>query len=214
MDDLQAQLEDLYDGQSDEEPQTHSEDGAGEFEEENSDVAEEAQPKAEEVENAEFELDDLDQLLEQEVSVPPPRVPSVPAPPRKVSRPEGIQRSMENRVVLNIPGAGELHYYRSTQQMHAFCALRNSTHSSGCRKQMTCAPAKRGTGRPLGFLIAWMRKAGECDSKHEHVHCCIPSLEERRKARELFNRMPEAAEWSSFENAKDSPNDPDEPVCV
>jgi hypothetical protein len=51
-------------------------------------------------------------------------------------------------------------------------------------------------------------------TKHEHVHTCKPSLQQRRDARAFFMQLPEAAEFARFEKPKANPNDDDEPPRV
>lgn len=142
-----------------------------------------------------------------------PHVEPEPAPPLPAARRRPHARSTANRTVFVVPG-GELHYYHLTQKMAAFCANRDSTHCNDCRKQLSTAGGGRHcrSGRPVGFLMAWLAKRDEFDSRSGHVHMCNPNLEERQRARRVFNALPESAAFARYEKNKDRPTDPDEPV--
>ena len=128
-------------------------------------------------------------------------------------RPDGIIRDLANRVVINIPDIGEIHYYRSCKRLEAFCKHRAGKHYDGCRRSCTCAPARRGSGRPIGMLVAWLQLADAHEDKTSHVHWCIPSLAERQAARQLFQGLPGSDEFLAFEKQQDD-GSPEEPLVV
>ncbi len=143
---------------------------------------------------------------------PAPHAEPEPAPPLPAVGKRPHSRSTANRTVFVVPG-GELHYYHLTDKMTAFCANRDTTHQHDCRKQLSTAGSRHcRSGRPVGFLMAWLAKRDEFDSRSGHVHMCSPSLEDRQRARRVFNELPESTAFARFEKKKERPTDPDEPV--
>ena len=122
-------------------------------------------------------------------------------------------RNYGNRVVMQVEDMGELHYYHNTKQMQAFCKHRTGRHSDNCRRGATTALVRRGSGRPIGMLTAWLRQADSFDTKIEHVHCCLPSLTERQEARAYFQNLEGADVFLAFEKER-QPGDPDEPATA
>ncbi len=134
-----------------------------------------------------------------------------PQPRQPASRAVGVRGGHESRDVFELPdGSGTLRYYHASGSMQAFCCLGRSLHSSDCRKSATCCPVRRGSGRPIGLLVAWLQGGTGFDNKTEHVHSCRPSYEERKAAREWFMSLPHASEFCEFEKPK-APGDTDEP---
>ena len=134
-----------------------------------------------------------------------------PHPREPATRAVGVRGGQESRDVFELPdGSGTLRYYHASGSMQAFCCLGRSLHSSDCRKSATCCPVKRGSGRPIGLLVAWLQAAIDFDDKTEHVHSCRPTYEARKAAREWFMTLPGASDFCSFEKPK-APGDPDEP---
>ena len=126
-----------------------------------------------------------------------------------IERPVGISRSTINRAVFEVEAWGEIHYYHLTQQMVAFCSLRHSTHPA-CRKQMTTNPTRgRASGRPIGSLVAWLKLSGEHDSKGAHVHCAIPTWQERTDARRYFMTLDGSEAFAKYEKEKKAGEDPE-----
>lgn len=142
---------------------------------------------------------------QQDVGEIPVAEPAAASIPRHI--PAGITRSTVNRTVFEIPHHGELHFYHLSNQMIAFCKYRNSSHCEGCRKQMTTAPQKRGSGRPIRALVAWLMKADNFDTRAAHVHCSPPTLEERKAGRNLFEGLPDHESFSKFEKKKNKGDD-------
>ena len=140
--------------------------------------------------------------------VPPPEPPEER---RQAPRRGPVARSTINRTVFAVPH-GELHFYHLTGKMAAFCGNRDSLHASDCRKQSSTTPgSKCRSGRPIGYLMAWLQKKDEFDNRASHIHLCVPSLEDRQQARAAFNALPRSATFAGFEHHKPRPSDPDEP---
>lgn len=149
---------------------------------------------------------------ETEKTEPEPASGSCDDPTATARAPRGpTTRSTLNRDIFDVPGLGELRYYILTDTMTAVC----SCHPGGeCRRSATTAPQRRGSGRPIGHLIAWLQQGHEYDSRNRHVHECRPSLSDRQAARRFFQGLPGSDEFSAFEKEKSSRTDPDEPVKV
>ena len=152
-----------------------------------------------------------------DLQVAPPEVPPRPVEPpeethREVHRPTGLTRSTLNRTVFEVSSFGELHYYHTSEQMVAFCPLRSSSHP-GCRKQMTTNPKKKGSGRPIGALVAWLRMSHEHGTKLSHVKSCTPTYQERVEARKFFEGLPGADSFAKYEKKK-GVNEDSEPKTV
>ena len=124
-----------------------------------------------------------------------------------------VSRSTENREVFAFPDGSELHYYFLSGSMVAFCRHRQDLHAQGCRESATTQPKRRGTGRPIGMLVAWLQACDQYEDKSSHVHSCMPSLDARKSAREFFNGLPGSASFSLYETRKEA-GDPDEPVTA
>ena len=210
------------------EPEVDSEHNAGNDDARNTDASENS---AEEFLDELFEEDarlgpiaaDEDLLAAEEPPLPPPEEPpppqeppppAGPAPARPRDQRAGVVRGgLESRDVFVLPNAlGTLRYYHGTKSMQAFCpwGREYDVHESDCRKSATCNPQRRGSGRPIGLLVAWLQAHKDFATKHEHVHTCKPSLQQRRDARAFFMQLPEAAEFARFEKPKANPNDDDD----
>ena len=110
--------------------------------------------------------------------VAPPLVPKAKA---KAAPRSGGELSGEAVLRLKVPG-GTLVYYEHTKDVTAYC----DRHPE-CRKTRTTRPGnKRGQGRPLGFLLAWLGKAADYTNQSTHVHRCRVTLEDRRAGRMLL----------------------------
>ena len=147
----------------------------------------------------------------------PPAAAAPAAPPGPsvddgaVRRPRAAGvRDYGNRIAIEVPGCGEIHYYRSTGQFVAFCRHRKDRHASDCRKSAVGHLAKRGSGRPLGLLTAWLQRADEFEHKMGHVHLCIPTLAQRQSGRNLFASLEGSEEFlnSEKERADGAPAEP------
>ena len=162
------------------------------------------------------EAADEENLQQPQPPLPPPAEPPPADPAREPRQRELVQRGgLESRDVFTLPnGLGTLRYYRASSSMQAFCPWGRDVHETDCRKSAGCNPAKRGSGRPIGLLVAWLRAHSDFATKHEHVHTCKPSLQQRRDARAWFMQLRGASDFAEFEKPKADPNDDDEPAKV
>ena len=104
--------------------------------------------------------------------------------------------------VKHNPALGNLH---ATCEAHA---------SERCIKTRTLAhnPAKRGTGRPLGFLCGWLADAARFPDKESHMKHC-PELLTRQQARQRAKREWNAEAFFNLEHVADD-EDGSEPETV
>ena len=120
----------------------------------------------------------------------------------------GARPSGEPVVRFEVEG-GVLVYYAHSKEMACFY---HHAHHSDCRRTRTTDPKKdKNKGRPIGFLLAWLAKAGEHASQQDHVHKCPVSFEERVAARMNFMSLPRSEEFAENERPK-RPDEPDEPL--
>lgn len=117
-------------------------------------------------------------------------------------------RSVLNREAIDIPGLGQLRYYKNSGNISAACTI----HSADCRRSATTISQNK-SGRPIGLLVAWLQLGHDYSARTSHVHSCKPSLTERQAAREFFNSLEGSSEFSQYERPKKS-DEPDEPVKV
>ena len=131
------------------------------------------------------------------------------------------RRAPEARDAIEIVGYGVLKAVNGESAFIAFCGCPLHKHAAcdgrargrgrgragrggdagtikaiDCKKQRTRrggASGKASTGRPIGFLIAWLMRQGAEDSRPQHCsHNDIP-FAERRAARTFFNSLPGSA---------------------
>ena len=161
-----------------------------------------------------FNLDEaVDEVLESEFfhHVTPARPLDAREPQPNSNRTDRAvaSRSTANRDVFNIPGLGQLRYYHQSGTISAVCPV-HASHD--CRRSATTMPTKRGSGRPIGHLIAWLQLAESCSCRTSHVHSCRPTLEQRQAAREYFEKLDGHETFGQFERPRASgePNEPRE----
>ena len=101
-------------------------------------------------------------------------------------------------------GLGELHFSTSGEYLRAHCYAHPA-----CRRQRTInasdALNRQGQGRPVGHLLAWLRKGQAVDTAQEHIamKAAMLSYSERKQAREDFYAQPGAEEWAdTYERAR------------
>ncbi|CAE7234861.1 unnamed protein product [Symbiodinium sp. KB8] len=98
----------------------------------------------------------------------------------------GGGRSGEEIIRLDVTG-GRLVYYAESQDLKVFCT--NAGHLN-CEKKRTVKPGgRKGQGRPIGFLLAWLACADSFEDARKHVHNCKPTLAQRKEARENFKTV-------------------------
>ena len=135
-----------------------------------------------ELEEAAAEAEAVAELeAEEAASAAPPPPPPPPPPPAAAAAAaaddddDDVDGGLECRdVVVLLDGSGSLRYYYASGYMAAFCSV--PSHGAECRKQSTCIPLKRASGRPLEFLTAWLRS--QYESRIGHIHSCRPTLQD------------------------------------
>ena len=109
---------------------------------------------------------------------------------------------------LHLP-VGELRFYPRTSEVHAFC--RNPRHAPDCRKSRTTKGGrKRGQGRCLGYLVAWLHDHENHASRFAHTQAIIT----RAMREDGRRRLKEAEGWAAFAECERAlaPSEPEEPV--
>jgi hypothetical protein len=91
------------------------------------------------------------------------------------------------RVLVDVAAGHSLRYDIHSGQLIAYCGL----HGAKCRLQRTTkSSAKAGSGRPIGFLVAWLGAAVNHSSRDEHFADREFSHEDRSIARDAFADIP------------------------
>ncbi|CAE7236522.1 unnamed protein product [Symbiodinium sp. CCMP2456] len=109
-----------------------------------------------------------------------------PAAHPAAGRAGGGVRSGEEIIRVDVAG-GRLVYYGESQDLKVFCT--NAGHLN-CEKKRTVKPGgRKGQGRPIGFLLAWLAAADSFEDASKHVHKCKPTLAQRTEAREKFKTV-------------------------
>ena len=119
--------------------------------------------------------------------VEPPLPPPLAAPPQQEERRAG----REPMAVLFVPG-GKLTYYYGGRDINLVAECRNCCHGRCVRTKTLKPPAerlavkKKGQGRPLGLLTAWLARGVDLALKSDHWSddAMNPSKAERQAARE------------------------------
>ena len=106
-------------------------------------------------------------------------------------------------MVVMVPG-GEIHLYRATahskKRFIAFC----DTHKKNkCTMQRSAEEHAKGTnsaqGRPLGFLMAWLKDGLDNDYEHHHECSRFQGYDERCEGRVVLGGTPGGAALISEE---------------
>jgi hypothetical protein len=120
-----------------------------------------------------------------------------------------------------VPGYGYIFWYRSTKEFYAFCYdgahirlasdadYKDPTNDKPrfCRKTRTSIAGKRqGSGKPLGFLTAWLLAQGFQTCSYDHVHFTFPTLAERQAARALLRTVAGSAAVFAEEQPSTDPD--------
>ena len=116
-----------------------------------------------------------------------------------------------------IPGSdlkGQIHITElgDRREMYAVCPCKG-THGA-CIKTRTCNPGRRrGQGRPLGYLAAWLRESTHADlaTKADHM-AFTPSVAQRRAARASLVGADDVLRYTAFERPREAGegSEPDE----
>lgn len=146
-----------------------------------------------------------------EPPAPAPPAPPAAAPPPAAPRPPVAGRRGRGEATVILP-TGRITFYLQKNVMEATC--RNLDHGKcvltrtvRCRAGTEGNPFPKG-GRPLGFLAAWLCRAG-CASKEEHWSDMHLSLEERVAGRQQIMEAEGGAQLLMWERAR-RPDEPEE----
>ena len=146
--------------------------------------------------------------------------PSAPADRARHGNREFHERRADFwRDELEIPHLGKLRFYRHEKHIVAVCT--NPEHRD-CRMTRTLEEAPRigkpgsksaGQGRPLGLMVAWLRKQFDYSTQQAHLKSCKPDLESRQEARRELREMPHGEQFLGYERAL-RPGEPEEPEAI
>jgi hypothetical protein len=102
---------------------------------------------------------------------------------------------------------GQLVWDPAGKQLDAHCgtAAHNAGHSRCHTDRALTTGRRKGQGRPIGFLVAWLRCCG-CPSKSDHQQLKtdlgkLNKIHERRSARAWLHGRPGAAQVFGLERA-------------
>ena len=95
------------------------------------------------------------------------------------------------------------------KELYATCGIPG--HGSCVRTKTANAGPKKGQGRPLGFLSAWLLAGKDCGTKDDHMRYKV-TLKQRQEGRTLLALLPGSEDFFAFEADKKNDADPDEPV--
>jgi hypothetical protein len=166
---------------------------------------------------AEPSVPDLGEIIAEIPRRQPGSVPSVP------EQPQGPRKQKISEVLLDLPPdfPGRLSYNISSRSFQAtcFCEEHKTTlnlkgEPLQCRISRTSNASrwKPQQGRPLGTLVAWLRKASEHPDQPGHIYS-IPSPKERRDARTWLMTLPNVESFLSLERPL-RPGEADEPASA
>lgn len=98
------------------------------------------------------------------------------------------------------PGLGSVRYYPVSSTMQAYCPH----HGSDCRKTRTVKPGRpEHQGRPLGFLLSWLKDCANHETKQQHIHEHRKYTHAvRAEAREEFMQREGASAFAEYERAR------------
>lgn len=85
--------------------------------------------------------------------------------------------------IIKLGEFGEIRYNHNLEQFRAHC---NNPAHEACRKTRTSRPGRSGQGRPLGFLMEWLRCAANIPDQKSHVGVNSISHSDRIAARQCF----------------------------
>lgn len=114
----------------------------------------------------------------------------------------------------NLVGAIRITEIGDRRELYATCPC-SAKHGVCIKTRTANAGRRKGQGRPLGYLGAWLQAAarGDMATKADHMKF-MPSLAERRMARAAIARLPEAQRFFDFERSRgeDEASEPEEIV--
>ena len=111
---------------------------------------------------------------------------------------------------------GSLRWLPHGKQLVAVCGY--DKHID-CRRVRTtqAAPrpttaARKGQGRPVGHLVAWLRRQTSFETQQGHRHYFSATRQQRRDARQVFYNMPGGREFAdAYERPRREDEESDEP---
>lgn len=111
-----------------------------------------------------------------------------------------------------------LRHYVATNTVVMHCAQHVEDNCRLTRSLAESGLARRaGQGRPLGLLLAWSTRGRPGQSAGEHVHECVPSLEQRQSARRELSQLATQNEALRQLMALERPcrlGEPEEPMAI
>lgn len=137
-----------------------------------------------------------------------PLPPAAPAVPQALRLPgaEAPRRGQFPTMGVKIEHRGYTHTVRFDFPGLNFVA-QCGKHGPQCRQhRRSLAGRKKGSGRPIGYLVGWLFKCDLFDGPnagqlHVHDKRKIPSFFERVAARDVFSRLPGAQAFLELESA-------------
>lgn len=145
--------------------------------------------------------------------------PIVPAPEeqkkRKTHEGEAVVRATKvSEDVFHIPQpiGGDLRF-NQRGFLRAHCDNPDHTVHGPCTRQRQVTKGRRGAGRPIGSLIAWLQDSDRCKTRAEHIAQPAQSFARRKQARELFASWTGAAQMLAKERPRfewEAQDEPDE----
>ena len=138
-----------------------------------------------------------------------------PAPKATAAASSDGRKKLVTEETFPIWRLGSIRYNPRSKTYSAYCGRHEN-----CEKTRACnEPGPRssnpGQGRPLGFLLAWLKEQNQRTSAYEHVHSTLAHLqyETRRASRISFRSLPNADHFARRERPKRSGED-DEPRII
>ena len=114
-----------------------------------------------------------------------------PAPPEPVRAP------LPDHYIYAVPG-GELRFYTKTKRFAAFCDCTDN-HGRRCRRERKVSLAVA-RGRPLGYLLAWLRLGHTWATNREHMDLgAFIAHQERVDSRAWFEAQPNVGHFLAGE---------------
>lgn len=126
----------------------------------------------------------------EEVVAQPVAASSVAAPPPIQGESRRRRSANPNNVNFPLPDGNALMYYAGPGSFYALCRHSHALGSS-CRMTRTSRAlrSKPSSGRPVGFLMAWLQAQGEYATTAGHHDECMPSREDRVLARRYLHSL-------------------------
>lgn len=151
--------------------------------------------------------------LQRAAAVPPPPPPA-PAAARERAEPRGND-TFDCDVTLIVPGLGKITHYHKKMDFYAICDCAHERCVKVRASRSAAATKRLSQGRPLGYLMAWLRVGPNFVDSHDHKFEAWatgkPTLAERQAAREALCELPGAEALLARERPR-RPGEEDEPA--